>query len=95
MSAAIQFAPRYTIDGYSLWQGDWELWEGIAIAMSQLYRRENVDVYLIVDPAGETVEVDRRHANGGYETFQADEELILRVCESCEITIPIWKLFHG
>ncbi len=34
MSAAIKFAPRYTIDDYRLWQGDWELWDGIAIAMT-------------------------------------------------------------
>lgn len=34
MSAATEFAPRYTIDDYRLWQGDWELWDGIAIAMT-------------------------------------------------------------
>lgn len=179
VSTAIQFAPRYTIDDYSLWQGDWELWEGIAIAMSpspfgihqaivsrlcrligvaiesaacdaetlveldwivnrntvvrpdvvvvcglpperhlertptliaevlsdstrqndfnykrQLYRREKVDMYLIVDPNEETIEVDRRLNDGSYETFQADDTLILRVCQNCEFTIPTRKLFH-
>ena len=34
MSAAIKYAPRYTIEDYRLWQGDWELWDGIAIAMT-------------------------------------------------------------
>ncbi len=34
MSAAIKYAPRYTIEDYRLWQGDWELWGGIAIAMT-------------------------------------------------------------
>lgn len=34
MSAATKFAPRYTIDDYRLWKGDWELWGGIAIAMT-------------------------------------------------------------
>ena len=34
MSAALKFAPHYTVDDYSLWKGDWELWEGLAIAMS-------------------------------------------------------------
>lgn len=179
VSVALQFAPRYTLDDYSLWQGDWELWEGIAIATSpspfgihqavvsrlcrliggeidsatcdaetlveldwivtrdtvvrpdvivvcgqpperhlertpaliaevlsnstrqndfvykrQLYQREKVDVYLIIDPDAETVEVDRRQDGGSYETFQASGELMLRLCENCEFTIPIRKLFH-
>jgi Uma2 family endonuclease len=34
MSAAINYAPRYTIRDYRLWKGDWELWDGIAIAMT-------------------------------------------------------------
>lgn len=34
MSSAIRFAPHYTIEDYRLWQGDWELWNGLAIAMT-------------------------------------------------------------
>ena len=34
MSAAINYAPRYTVEDYRLWKGDWELWDGIAIAMT-------------------------------------------------------------
>ncbi|MEO1615873.1 MAG: Uma2 family endonuclease [Planctomycetota bacterium] len=34
MSPAIKYAPRYTVDEYQLWKGDWELWDGFAIAMS-------------------------------------------------------------
>jgi len=34
MSAAINYAPRYTIEDYRLWKGDWELWDGIAIAIA-------------------------------------------------------------
>ncbi len=34
MSTARQYAPHYTIDDYVQWEGDWELWDGIAIAMS-------------------------------------------------------------
>ncbi|MCA9135435.1 MAG: Uma2 family endonuclease [Planctomycetales bacterium] len=34
MSAAIKFAPHYTIEDYRLWEGKWELWSGIAIAMT-------------------------------------------------------------
>lgn len=179
MPVASKFAPLYTLDDYSLWQGDWELWEGMAIAMSpspfgihqaivsrlcrliggaiesaacdaetlveldwivnqntvvrpdvivvcgqtpvrhlertptliaevlsdstrqndygykrQLYRREAVGVYVIVDPNVEAVEVDRRQPDGSYQTFHAGEELVLRICEDCEFTIPTRKLFH-
>lgn len=34
MSDAIRLAPRYTVEDYRQWPGDWELWEGIAIAMT-------------------------------------------------------------
>lgn len=26
--------PQYTVDDYQLWEGDWELWNGIAVAMT-------------------------------------------------------------
>lgn len=34
MSAAIKYAPHYTLADYRRWKGDWELWNGIAIAMT-------------------------------------------------------------
>ncbi|MEM9367068.1 MAG: Uma2 family endonuclease [Planctomycetota bacterium] len=34
MSASIPDAPKYNVNDYAQWQGDWELWDGIAIAMS-------------------------------------------------------------
>lgn len=34
MSTAPRYLPRYTIDDYRLWQGDWELWNGVAISMT-------------------------------------------------------------
>lgn len=34
MSTAPRYAPRYTVDDYQLWEGDWELWDGIAVAMT-------------------------------------------------------------
>tara|TARA_R110002072_G_scaffold172205_1_gene326120 strand:- start:20650 stop:21306 length:657 start_codon:yes stop_codon:yes gene_type:complete len=34
MSSAYEFSPHYTASDYQHWEGDWELWEGIAIAMS-------------------------------------------------------------
>lgn len=29
-----QYIPRYTVADYSSWPGDWELWNGVAVAMS-------------------------------------------------------------
>ncbi|QDV47863.1 hypothetical protein Enr13x_77750 [Stieleria neptunia] len=34
MSAVPKYIPRYTVDDYATWEGDWELWEGIAVSMS-------------------------------------------------------------
>ncbi len=34
MSLAKQNLPCYTIEDYRQWQGDWELWDGVAIAMT-------------------------------------------------------------
>ena len=44
MSTAEQFAPRYLVSDYLHWKGDWELWNGIAIAMtpSPFGRHQNV-----------------------------------------------------
>lgn len=32
MSSAPKYSPRYTVDDYRLWAGDWELWDGTAVA---------------------------------------------------------------
>gem|GEM_PF-3546515 len=34
MSTAPQYTPHYTVDDYQLWEGDWELWNGVAVAMT-------------------------------------------------------------
>lgn len=34
MSTAKRYLPSYTVSDYLAWQGDWELWEGIPIAMT-------------------------------------------------------------
>ena len=33
-SEAIRYQPRYTASDYRSWEGDWELWDGIAVNMS-------------------------------------------------------------
>jgi Uma2 family endonuclease len=44
MSTAARFVPHYTVKDYLLWKGDWELWNGIAIAMtpSPFGRHQNI-----------------------------------------------------
>ncbi len=34
MSSAPKYNPHYTIDDYQLWEGEWELWKGVAVAMT-------------------------------------------------------------
>ena len=34
MSTARDYNPHYTVDDYMQWEGDWELWRGVAISMS-------------------------------------------------------------
>lgn len=34
MSAAPRYQPHYTVQDYQLWAGDWELWNGVAVAMT-------------------------------------------------------------
>jgi Uma2 family endonuclease len=34
MSTAPKYIPHYTVKDYQLWEGDWELWGGVAIAMT-------------------------------------------------------------
>ncbi len=34
MSSAPRYTPSYTVEDYQLWEGDWELWNGVAVAMT-------------------------------------------------------------
>ena len=34
MSALPKYVPHYTLAEYSQWQGEWELWQGVPVAMS-------------------------------------------------------------
>lgn len=31
---AVPYIPRYKIEDYLLWEGDWELWDGVPVAMA-------------------------------------------------------------
>lgn len=49
MSNAEQFQPHYTAEDYRQWEGDWELWNGAAVAMvpSPSFGHQNVAAELI------------------------------------------------
>ncbi|MEJ7595896.1 MAG: Uma2 family endonuclease [Planctomycetaceae bacterium] len=32
--SAVRYSPCYTVDDYEQWEGDWELWNGVAVCMS-------------------------------------------------------------
>jgi len=34
MSNALRYLPHYTVADYRTWEGDWELWQGIPVAMT-------------------------------------------------------------
>ena len=34
MSSAEKYIPNYTVKDFQHWEGDWELWDGIAVSMS-------------------------------------------------------------
>ncbi len=33
-SGAVRYTPEYSFEEYELWEGDWELWEGVPVSMS-------------------------------------------------------------
>ncbi len=33
-TSTVRYSPCYTVDDYEQWEGDWELWNGIAVCMS-------------------------------------------------------------
>jgi Uma2 family endonuclease len=45
----ISYKPRYTIADYLTWQGDWELWDGVAVAMTPApnFRHQRIGASLV------------------------------------------------
>jgi Uma2 family endonuclease len=62
MSTSPQYQPHYTVDDYQLWEGDWELWNGLAVAMTPspfgLHSRLLIDVGAALKTAIEAVGCD-------------------------------------
>ena len=54
MSSAPQYLPHYTVSDYQHWEGHWELWNGVAIAMtpSPFGRHSKVVAKLIYELIG-------------------------------------------
>jgi Uma2 family endonuclease len=176
MSAVQKFAPHYSVVDYLQWKGDWELWEGVAIAMApspfgkhqyivaelvallrnsllqceatalaeldwlvsddtvvrpdimvvcgppperhmqsvpglvvevlsestrqndltykrQLYQRERVRYYMMVEPELRSIEIDVCQPSGTYETKRVDTSVELRLCDECQVQFSIESLF--
>lgn len=58
-----------------------------------LYREQNVEAYLLLDPEAETLQVDRKDSDGNWHTEQVTNRATLRLCSDCEITITRASLF--
>lgn len=178
MSAAAKYAPRYTTEDYRQWKGDWELWDGIAIAMTpnpfgphqkilfalsrelsnaliasgcdatvlgeldwvvrddtvvrpdvlvvcgdapekhlcnppalvaeilspstaaryrdakrQLYEDNGVDIYLLIDPDAQTLEVYRRDSTGTWSCESVQTAVQVSVCDNCSLQLEKLSLF--
>ena len=179
MSSALKFIPHYTVKEYCQWQGDWELWEGIAVAMTpspsgrhqrvlfslatmlhnairqaecnatalgeldwiisddmvvrpdvivvcgdppdrylrqspaliaevlsessrqidvsfkrDLYQRQGVPEYLVIDPDAETIQRHQLAADGIYQATTPSDAFALQVCDDCQIEIKVSSVFQ-
>jgi len=178
MSPVSKFVPHYTVSDYQLWKGDWELWEGFAVAMTpspfgrhqrlaiklgtlfenaitnrrchatvipevgwivtndtvvrpdlivvcgegperhlenppelvvevlsastrphdlnykrELYHRLGVGAYWMVDGEAQTIVIDVRQSDGTYLSGHVESEVLVRLCEDCELAIVVNELF--
>ncbi|TWU00855.1 Uma2 family endonuclease [Stieleria varia] len=107
MSAAIKYAPRYTIvvcgavPSRHLEQAPALIAEILSPSTRQndlTYKRElcasrKVGTYLIVDPDTKTVEQLSLGKDGGYETVAVSSRLTFTLCGACEIEIGVESLF--
>jgi hypothetical protein len=39
-----RYLPHYALDDYREWEGDWELWSGVAVAMSPSAKRLHQEI---------------------------------------------------
>ena len=60
----------------------------------ELYEREGVQWYLIIDPDSDSLVCFHRNSTGGYSDFNADSILQISICETCKLNIEITGLFR-
>lgn len=82
MSNADQYQPHYTVEDYELWEGDWELWDGHAIAMSPAARPDHQRIvgklFLLISNALST-ETDCSHCEVFTEVdWKLSDDTVLR-----------------
>lgn len=177
MSSAYRYLPKYTVEDYRQWEGDWELWQGIPVSMTpspfgrhqrvamrlattlqnaidatrcdavvlyeidwivsddtvvrpdlvvlcgdvppghvenapaviaevlspstqqrdrsakfDLYQDERVMYYLMLDPDENTLNVYALD-DGNYREQVIDDEIVLDICDGCNLKFPIANLF--
>ena len=178
MSTAPKYLPHYTVDDYQHWSGEWELWNGVAVAMApspfgrhaqlvgqlakilgvaidaagcdaavlveidwiisrdtilrpdltvvcgpvpkrhvedvpalvveilspgtrdrdqtfkkEMYQREGVSWYLIVDPDKETLLALKLH-DGEYQPMSHSDILTIDICGTCSLSVRVDRLFQ-
>jgi Uma2 family endonuclease len=68
MSAAEKYIPTYTVTDYQQWKGDWELWDGVAIAMSPSpFGRHQIVAGALYRSMGNQIETGKCRATLLYE----------------------------
>ncbi len=60
----------------------------------QLYHREQVQTYMIIDLAPRSVVVDRRQPDGSYDTKTVVDEVAIILCDDCQISFSVASLFR-
>lgn len=52
---AVSYRPRYSVSDYLTWEGDWELWDGAAVAMTPApnFRHQRIGANLVAALKGE------------------------------------------
>ncbi len=53
----------------------------------ELYHRQGVEAYLIVDPATKIMTVDRPQADGRYVSENATSDVSIKLCKNCELSV--------
>lgn len=60
----------------------------------ELYREQNVEAYLLLDPDNGLLEIDWKDEEGNWQTYQVSEPVTLNLCSDCQIVIDPAVLFE-